>query len=165
MPNSSPTTSADLPLLSQFWTASSLKVLSNFRCTRTEVCFSISIVQCSPNSLSVNSRQPHHQHIDTNGNPYLGLHRVVAGPVKVFDPQVLLDPFEEQLHLPTALVEQCDGRGRERKIVCQKDQALVRLRIDVMDAAQFVRVMFDARRVAQPDDLITAHSGGGIDRA
>jgi len=31
MPNSSPTSSADLPLLSQFWTASSLKVWSNLR--------------------------------------------------------------------------------------------------------------------------------------
>jgi len=59
MPNSSPTTSADLPLLSQFWTASRLKVSSNFRRSRTDVCFIGLIVHCSPDSLSVNSRQPH----------------------------------------------------------------------------------------------------------
>src|SRR5439155_26073974 len=58
MPNSSPTTSADLPLWSQFWTASRLKVSSNFRRSRTEVCFIGLFVHCSPNSLSVNSRQP-----------------------------------------------------------------------------------------------------------
>lgn len=59
MPNSSPTTSADLPLLSQFWTASRLKVSSNFRRSRTDVCFIGLIVHCSPDSLSVNSRYPH----------------------------------------------------------------------------------------------------------
>src|ERR1044071_5644650 len=37
MPNSSPTTAADLPLLSQFWTASRLKVWSNFRRFWTDV--------------------------------------------------------------------------------------------------------------------------------
>ena len=37
MPNSSPTTAADLPLLSQFWTASRLKVWSNLRPVWTDV--------------------------------------------------------------------------------------------------------------------------------
>src|SRR5437867_2728448 len=58
MPNSSPTTAADLPLWSQFWTASRLKVSSNFRRSRTDVCFIGLVVHCSPNSLSVNSKQP-----------------------------------------------------------------------------------------------------------
>src|ERR1022692_1012281 len=58
MPNSPPTTSADLPLRSQFRTASRLKVSSNFRCSRTVVCFMDLVVHCRPNSLSVNSRQP-----------------------------------------------------------------------------------------------------------
>src|SRR3989442_13496354 len=58
MPNSSPTTSADLPLWSQFWTASRLKVPSNFRRSRTDVCFIGLVVHCSPYSLSVNSKQP-----------------------------------------------------------------------------------------------------------
>src|ERR1039458_4361697 len=73
--------------------------------------------------------QDRHQHVNTDGNPNLGLHRVVAGAVKVFDAQVLLDPFEEQLHLPTALVEQGDGQGGEREVVGQKDQVLARLRV------------------------------------
>ena len=35
------------------------------------------------------------QHVDTDGNPDLRLHRVVAGAIKVFDAQVLLNPFEK----------------------------------------------------------------------
>src|ERR1700728_881457 len=59
MPNSSPTTSADLPLWSQFWTASRLKVSSNFRRSGTDVCFMNLSFHCSPDSLSVKSRYPH----------------------------------------------------------------------------------------------------------
>src|SRR6266704_3130415 len=58
MPNSSPTTAADLPLCSQLVTASRLKVSSNFRRSRTDVCFMGFVFHCSPNSLSVNSKQP-----------------------------------------------------------------------------------------------------------
>src|SRR5436190_21543337 len=59
MPSSSPTTPADLPLLSQFWTASRLKVMSNFRRSETDVCCMGLVVHCRPDSLSVNSGQPH----------------------------------------------------------------------------------------------------------
>src|SRR5438034_5819031 len=68
MPNSSPTTSADLPLWSQFWTASRLKVSSNFRRSGTEVCFIGLVVHCSPYSLSVNSKQPQRVRWWTKGN-------------------------------------------------------------------------------------------------
>ena len=103
--------------------------------------------------------QNRHQHVNTDGNPNLGFHRVIAGAIKVFDAQVLLDPFEEQLHLPTALVEQGYGQGGEGEVVSQEYQALACLRVHIMDAPQFVRVMLDAGRVAQPDDWIAAHSG------
>ena len=43
-----------------------------------------------------------YQHIDADRNPNLRFHRVVTGSIKVFDAQVLLNPFEEQLYLPTA---------------------------------------------------------------
>ncbi len=43
------------------------------------------------------------QHINRDGDPDLSLHCVVAGPIKRFDPQVLLDPFVEQFHLPRHL--------------------------------------------------------------
>src|SRR3954464_10845598 len=49
---------ADLPLLSQFWTASRLNVASNLRRALTGVSFMGLMVHCSPNSPSVNSKQP-----------------------------------------------------------------------------------------------------------
>ena len=45
------------------------------------------------------------QHIGANRNPDLRLHGVLAGAQKRLDAQVLLDPFEEQLDLPTLPVE------------------------------------------------------------
>ena len=35
------------------------------------------------------------QHVNGDGDPDLGLHRVLAGAVEGFDSQVLLDPFEQ----------------------------------------------------------------------
>src|ERR1017187_1126557 len=48
----------DLPLLSQFWTASRLNVSSNLRRGLTAVVFMGFLVYCSPYSPSVNSKQP-----------------------------------------------------------------------------------------------------------
>ena len=39
-----------------------------------------------------------------DGDPDLGLDRVLRSSKKDFDPQMLLDPFEEQLYLPAAAV-------------------------------------------------------------
>ena len=45
-----------------------------------------------------------HQHIDADGNPDLRSDGVLRGAVEAFDAQVLLDPLEKQLHLPSAPV-------------------------------------------------------------
>jgi len=37
------------------------------------------------------------------------IYRILGGIVKSFDPQVLFDTFEEQLHLPTTLVQLSDN--------------------------------------------------------
>jgi hypothetical protein len=44
------------------------------------------------------------RHVGGYGNPDLRLHRGFAGAKEHFDAQVLLDPFEEQLHLPALAV-------------------------------------------------------------
>ncbi len=38
-----------------------------------------------------------HQHIDADGDPDLSFHRILGCTEKCFDPQMLFDPFEEQL--------------------------------------------------------------------
>jgi hypothetical protein len=44
------------------------------------------------------------KHISRDGNPYLSFYRVFRSAVECLYPQMLLDPFEEQLDLPTTLV-------------------------------------------------------------
>ena len=51
------------------------------------------------------------EHIDRDGNPYLGFDGILHGAVEDLDPQVLLDPFEEQFHLPSAPVQFCDSQS------------------------------------------------------
>jgi len=46
-----------------------------------------------------------HQHVDAYRDPHLSLDRVVARAEEMLDSQVLLDPLEEQFHLPSALVQ------------------------------------------------------------
>jgi hypothetical protein len=57
-----------LPLLSQFWTASRLNVSSNLRRVLTGVEFMGLLVHCSPNSPSVNSKQPHTKELGGGGD-------------------------------------------------------------------------------------------------
>jgi hypothetical protein len=42
---------------------------------------------------------------------------------------VLLDPFEEQLDLPAAFVDPCDGRGRRRKVLGQDHEPSILLTV------------------------------------
>jgi len=57
------------------------------------------------------------EHVNADGAPDLGLHRVRGGPVERIDPQVLLDPLEEQFHLPATLVT--GDVGAEATCACQ----------------------------------------------
>ena len=76
-----------------------------------------------------------YEHVDGDGDPDLRFDRVFGGAIKRFDPQVLFDPFEEQLHLPAAPVELSDDRGRKREVVGEEDKAFFRLGIEEADAA------------------------------
>ncbi len=58
-----------------------------------------------------------HQHVHAHRDPDLRLDRVGRRAVESLDPQVLLDPLEEQLHLPAAFVELRDGEGWEDEVV------------------------------------------------
>jgi hypothetical protein len=58
-----------------------------------------------------------HQHINGDGNPDLGLDRIVAGAIESFDSEMLFDPFEEQFDLPATLIKLSDSQCGERKVV------------------------------------------------
>ena len=66
------------------------------------------------------------ENINRNGDPDLGLHRILAGAVEGLDSKVLFDPFKEKFHLPSRLVDLSDGECRQREVVGQELQPLVR---------------------------------------
>ena len=65
------------------------------------------------------------QQVGGHGAPDLRLHCVLAGAQETLDAQVLLDPLEEQLDLPTALVQVCDRQGGRGRVVGEEDEGAV----------------------------------------
>ena len=100
------------------------------------------------------------QHVGGNGDPYLRLDRVLAGAEKNLDPQMLLDPFEEQLDLPALLVKRRDYVWLQCKVVGQKREALSGLVLD-HDATQRGRIVFARTRHRQHASLIADDIGRG----
>ena len=81
------------------------------------------------------------EHVGGHGAPDLRLDRVLARAEKLLDAQMLLDLFEEQLHLPAALVEGGDGQWWQGRIVGQEDQVLVCFRIFEADPPQLLGIV------------------------
>ena len=94
------------------------------------------------------------QHVDRHRDPDLRLHGVLRGPVESLDAQVLLDPLEEQLHLPAALVESTDRQRRQRRLVGEEDQPLACLGIPEADPSQVLWVVAPRDVSVQRDGLI-----------
>ena len=104
------------------------------------------------------------EQINGDGAPDLGAHSVGAGAVKGFDAEMLLDPFEKQFDLPTALVELNDGQRRHGKVVGQKDQRRAGFRVTIADAAQWVGIVSLGVKAGGDHRLIEAPSGGFVHR-
>ena len=81
-----------------------------------------------------------HKHIGRDRDPDLSLHRVLRGAVEGFDPQMLLDPFEEKYDSPPSLVELRDRQRRQFGVVGDEDKLLHGTRIDVDDTPERFRV-------------------------
>ena len=98
------------------------------------------------------------QHIGAHGDPDLRLHGVLAGAQGRLDAQVLLDPFEEQLHLPALPVQVGDQLGLQCEVVGQKRDALA---VFVLDhyAAQCGGVTLLGIEDLQRHRLIAQHLG------
>ena len=75
----------------------------------------------------------------------------------------LKSPLEEQLDLPTRLVDAGDSQRREREVVGQKLQPLVRRGVEVADSPQRVRIGFSRFDGSQYDGLIRAQASGLVD--
>ena len=104
-----------------------------------------------------------HQDVDRDRDPHLGLHGVLGSSEERLDPQVLLDPPEEEFDLPPLLVEQGDALRGKGKIVGQKNQFLLVLDVEESDATEFVGVMLGRVDARQGDGLIGTHLGRLVD--
>ena len=79
--------------------------------------------------------------INADGDPDLGFDGVLIGAEKCLDAQVLFDPFEEQLDLPAAFVELCDGQGCNLEIVGEEAKSLVVVFVVEADIAQILWIV------------------------
>lgn len=70
------------------------------------------------------------QHVSADRDPDLRLDRVLGRTKKCLDPQMLLDPFEEQFDLPALPIQACNQFGFESKVVGQKRNAFAGLVLD-----------------------------------
>ena len=58
-----------------------------------------------------------YQHVDADGDPDLRPHSILGSAVEAFDAQVLLDPLEEQFHLPSTSVQGMVSAGNANWLV------------------------------------------------
>ena len=77
---------------------------------------------------------------------------------------MLLDPLEEEFHLPAAFVERADGGGRKREVVGDEDQRLAGLGVLEADAPQKFGVILTGVEAVQGDGLVANDAGRAIRR-
>lgn len=70
------------------------------------------------------------EYVSADRDPYLRLHRILAGSQKGLDTQMLFDPLEEQFDLPALLVKRCNHLGFESEIVGQKSDPFASVVLD-----------------------------------
>ena len=104
-----------------------------------------------------------YQDVDRDRDPHLRLHGVLGGSEERLDPQVLLDPPEEEFDLPSLLVEQRDALRGKGEIVGQENQLLLVLDVEESDATEFVGVMLGRVDARQHDGLVGTNPGRFVD--
>ena len=102
--------------------------------------------------------QDGNQDVGADGDPDLRLHGILAGAEKRLDPQMLLDPFEEQLDLPSLPVQLRDQFRRQCKVVGQKRYSFAVLVPD-HDPPQRSRIVLARIKDGQGANLVAEHVG------
>ena len=102
------------------------------------------------------------QHIRCDSAPDLRLHGVLAVADETLDAQVLLDPLEEQLDLPSALVQRGNGQCRQSGVVGEEHQRLAGFRVFETDASQLFGIVLGDVETVQPDALVADDPGAAV---
>jgi len=98
------------------------------------------------------------QQINADSDPDLGFDGVGRCAVKGFDSQMLLDPAEEELHLPALLVNIGDGFCGNGKDIGQVDKTFVGVQVHVGHPAQGLRVGSSGFLACEKNALIGTES-------
>ena len=77
---------------------------------------------------------------------------------------MLLDPFEEQLNLPSLAINRCHVVGRNLKVIRQEDESFINVGGVKADAAKPCREFPEAVLTGQNNGLIATNSIGAINR-
>ena len=91
------------------------------------------------------------EHIDRHSDPDLRLDRILGVPEEALDPEMLLDPLEDQLHLPARLVQGADGLGIQGHLVGQEHERAFALAITEANPAQGVGIQRPGSRAVELD--------------
>jgi len=102
------------------------------------------------------------EQVNGDGTPDLGAHRVGRRAIQGFDPQMLLDPFEEQFDLPAAPIQLRDGQGWPGEVVGQEDQRLAGFRIAIADAPPRDGIIVLGLQAGRHDRLVETQAGGFV---
>ena len=95
--------------------------------------------------------------IRDNGNVDLYSHGVFGVSPEPFDAQMLLDPFEKQLHLPAVTVKQCDILGLEIEVVGVINERSLEVSGVENNASERCRVVVEVPFSCEPDCLVEKH--------
>ena len=92
-----------------------------------------------------------------DGDVYLYSYRIFRLTPESFDLEMLLNPFEKKLHLPSILIEENDFFRLEIEVVRVVDEASVQLRSVVDNAPDDTRILFLVRLFGEADTLVFKH--------
>ena len=92
-----------------------------------------------------------------DGDVYLYSYRIFRLTPESFDLEMLLDPFEKKLHLPSILIKESDFFRLEIEVVRVVDEASVQLWSVVDNAPDDTRILFRVRLFSEADTLVFEH--------
>lgn len=98
------------------------------------------------------------QHVSGDRGPDLDFDRIGRRSEETLDAQVLSDPLEEQLDLPSLLVDGGNNGRRNLKIIGEEDKSLVDVGRVKADAPQRSGKLFRTLFAAQHDRLIRSNN-------
>ena len=102
------------------------------------------------------------EHVRRDRGPDLRFHGVLGRAVELLDPKMLLDPLEEQLHLPSAAVQLGNRQCWQDEVVRQEHEPPAGLRVVEPNASQWRLEVLAGVEAGQDDRLVADEPGTPI---